>query len=474
MEIHTEFKYDEEEEFRDSLATVTKEGKRIWMYPKMPSGKFFDYRQLVSYFLLAILLIMPWIKVNGYQFMLLNVVDTKFVLFGFPFYPQDFFMFAVAMITMVVFVILFTVIFGRVFCGWVCPQTIFMEMVYRRIEYWIEGDYTQQKKLNSGPWTSQKVFKKTLKHIFFFGIAVVIANTFLSYIISSDEVWKIITSPVSDHLTGFIAMLIFSGVFYGVFSFLREQVCTTVCPYGRLQSVMLDKNSIVISYDWIRGEPRGKLKKQTEAAFPLPVLGDCIDCNLCVKVCPTGIDIRNGTQLECVNCTACIDACDEVMVKVNKPTGLIRYDSYNGIEQNKRQLFTARSIAYSVLLGILLLVNMALLVTRKDIDVIIMRTPGQLYHKVNDGDIRNLYNYQIVNKSNKEKKLSMSIEGLPSAIKLIGYEKLVLPPDTVISGTMFITIPLDRVSGKKTDLTIDLNDGKSSQKIKTSFFGPNK
>ena len=467
-----EFIYDQEEEFRDSIATVSKEGKRIWLYPKKPKGLFYNYRTIFSYALLFLLFAMPWIKIGGNQFMLIDVIERKFVFFGIPFYTQDFFMFAIAMITFIVFIILFTVVFGRIFCGWICPQTIFMEMVYRRIEYWIEGDYTQQKKLDASPWSGMKLFKKTIKHILFFGIAVLIGNTFLCYIIGSDKVVGIIKDPIGAHLAGFIAMLVFSAIFYGVFAFMREQVCTTVCPYGRLQGVMLDKNSIVISYDWIRGEPRGRIQKQKDPAIPLPVLGDCIDCGLCVKVCPTGIDIRNGTQLECVNCTACIDACDEVMVKVDKPKGLIRYESYNGIAQGKRQIFTGRSIAYAVLLGLLVIANIFMIRSRKEIDVVIMRTPVQLYHKTDDGQINNLYNYQLVNKTKTPKVIEFSLHDNIGKINLVGSDKINLPADTIISGALFITMPPTSLKGKKTELTLDVEYDDKHQQIKTSFFGP--
>ena len=312
--------WEDNETYRDSLATVDKDGKRIWIYPKKPKGRFYNYRKWVSYLLLIVLFGLPWIKVNGQPLVLFNVLQGKFILFGIYFAPQDFHLFVIAMIIFMVFIILFTVIFGRLFCGWVCPQTIFMEMVYRRIEYWIEGDYTAQKKLDNAPWTADKILKKSGKHLLFFSIAVLIANTFLAYIIGIDEVLKIISEPIGMHLSGFIAMLIFSAVFYLVFAKLREQVCTTICPYGRLQGVLLDKSSLAVYYDWERGEPRGKIRKNQ---MPETTTGDCIDCGLCVKVCPTGIDIRDGIQLECVNCTACMDACDEVMEKINRPLGLV-------------------------------------------------------------------------------------------------------------------------------------------------------
>ena len=217
-----------------------------------------------------------------------------------------------------------------------------MEMVFRRIEYFIEGDYKHQQKLNKGPWNIDKIFLKSVKHIAFFGISFLIANTFLAYIIGSDELWNIqIVSP-AQHIEGLIIITIFSFVFYGVFAFMREQVCTTICPYGRLQGVLLDRKSIIVAYDYIRGEGRGKFSKNEERKEVGK--GDCIDCNQCVDVCPTGIDIRNGTQLECVNCTACIDACNFMMEKTGLEKGLIRLDSEDGIKNSipfhgQRELF---------------------------------------------------------------------------------------------------------------------------------------
>lgn len=322
---------DMDQEYRDRIATVDEDGRRNWIYPKKPKGPFYEYRKYVSYVLLLFLFGMPFVKVNGEPLLLFNVLERKFILFGVYFAPQDFHLFVFAMLIFIIFIALFTVIYGRLFCGWVCPQTIFMEMVFRRIEYWIEGDANAQKRLHKAPWTADKVIKKLGKQMIFFAIAVLVANTFLAYIIGLDEVVRIATEPVQQNFGGFTSMILFSAAFYFVFSYLREQVCTTICPYGRLQGVLLDKNSIVVAYDYERGEPRGKIRKPKKskalAVEGIPAkedpiaaiqrqLGDCIDCKLCVQVCPTGIDIRDGTQLECVNCTACIDACDEVMVKV--------------------------------------------------------------------------------------------------------------------------------------------------------------
>ena len=254
---------EDTESYRDSIATVDEKGKRIWIYPKKPKGWFYDKRKVLSYVLLLFLFAGPYIKIGGEPLLMVNILERKFVLFGQVFWPQDFYIFALGMITFVVFIILFTVVFGRLFCGWICPQTIFMEMVFRRIEYWIEGDFKHQKKLNAASWNAEKIRKKLLKHSIFWGISFLIANTFLSYVIGYEALWEIILDNPADHVGGLIAIIIFTTVFYLVFSQMREQVCTTVCPYGRLQGVLLDKNSLVVAYDHVRGEGtagRGKFR----------------------------------------------------------------------------------------------------------------------------------------------------------------------------------------------------------------------
>lgn len=464
------------ETYRDHIATVDEQGKRIWIYPKKPKGRFYNARTNVSWILLLFLFGMPFIKYNGEPLLLFNVLERKFILFGILFTPQDFHLFGLAMITFVVFIILFTVIFGRLFCGWVCPQTIFMEMVFRKIEYWIEGDANAQRRLNKAPWTSEKILKKSSKQIIFFILAVLVANTFLSYIIGVEEVIKIATEPISIHIGGFIAMLLFSGAFYFVFSYMREQVCIAVCPYGRLQGVLLDKNSIVVSYDFERGEPRGRIQKKPKVKDPVKAiqdqLGDCIDCKLCVQVCPTGIDIRNGTQLECVNCTACMDACDEVMDKIERERGLIRYDSYKGVTEQRKKIFTPRVIAYSVLLFILVTINVVLLSSRADVEAVILRTPGMLYQKVDETYISNLYNYQIINKTNKAFPIEFKLISEDGRIRPVGEIPNTVP-EKMIEGAFFIDINKDLLDGAKNKIIIEVySEGKLMDKIKTNFVGP--
>ena len=497
-------KYIQEEQFRDKIATVDASGKRIWIYPKKPKGKFYDYRKYVSYVLLAVLFGLPFIQWNGKPFMLFNILEAKFIIFGVYFAPQDFHLFVIAMLIFMIFIALFTVVYGRLFCGWVCPQTIFMEMVFRRVEYWIEGDANAQKRLNKAPWNNDKIIKKVSKQLIFISISVVIAHTFLSYIIGVDEVWKIITDPIAEHWRGFVAMIAFTGAFYGVFSVMREQVCTTICPYGRMQGVLLDEDSLAVSYDFVRGEPRGRLKKARKGkksncadgcstckdggstcpadmlkaqldtvVAPPPPKGDCIDCGLCVQVCPTGIDIRNGTQLECINCTACMDACDEVMVKIKKPEGLIRIDSYNGIKEKKKSMWNTRVAAYTFVLVALLGLESFLFISRTSVETLFLRTPGMLYQDKDDGYISNLYNYQLINKSEEEDTISFvctDIEGIQ--FDVIG-DAPVTKANQVVEGAVFIKIPKDKVTTRKTELTIKViaND-EIIDEAETTFLGP--
>lgn len=454
--------------FRDKVATVDKEGKRLWVFPHKPKGKFYNMRTWLSIAYLVVFFSLPFIKVKGHPLFLVNILERKFILFGQIFWPQDFFIFGLGMIIFIVFIALFTVVFGRIFCGWICPQTIFMEMVFRKIEFWIEGDAAAQKKLKRQKWDTDKIFKKVMKWTVFWAISFLIANTFLAYIIGIDELRTIVTDPVSEHMGGFIALLIFTTIFFFVYSWFREQVCTVVCPYGRMQGVLLDRNSIIITYDYVRGEPRGKFKKNEERA-----IGDCIDCHQCVNVCPTGIDIRNGTQLECVNCTACIDACDRMMEAVNLPKGLIRYASEANIADKKPNRFTWRMKAYTAVMVVLLAVEGFLLASRTDVGISILRTQGQLFQEQPNGQLSNLYNYKLLNKTYKEKTIVFKPENFDGRIELVGEKSLDVPKESDIRGSMFIYINKSDIKERKTKLKIGVyEEGKRIDVISTTFLGP--
>tara|TARA_B100000508_G_scaffold141091_1_gene146298 strand:+ start:25173 stop:26582 length:1410 start_codon:yes stop_codon:yes gene_type:complete len=459
------------EEFRDHLSTIDESGKRVWVYPKKPKGPYHRKRVLLSVFLLAFLFGAPHIMIDGEPLILLGILERKFVFFGQVFWPQDLYIFAFTMILVIVFIVLFTVVFGRIFCGWVCPQTIFMEMVFRKIEYWIEGDWTHQKKLNKQPWNREKILKKGAKHAIFLLISFLIGNTFLAYIIGSEELWKIQTEPISAHVGGFIAMIIFSLLFYGVFSFLREQVCTTICPYGRLQGVLLDKNSVVVAYDHKRGEERGKLKKNEDRAAQGK--GDCIDCHQCVNVCPTGIDIRNGTQLECVNCTACIDACDSIMEGINKPKGLIRYASEANIEGGKKFKWTGRMSAYTALLLLLIAIWGLLIGSRTNFQAEVTKRRGSTYQTLPNGNYSNIYELNLTNKTKDTFEVTLKLEeGVEGSIEMTNETFTLLPEQQTKENFIIKLAPKELKHGQRRVDLIIFGDGDKIQTVETSFVGP--
>ena len=462
--------YEYDEKHRDTIATVDENGERIWVYPKKPKGRYNNYRIVFTLTLLGIFFAGPLIKLGGQPLLLLNIFERKFVILGQAFWPQDFFILALTLVTFFVFIILFTVVFGRLWCGWACPQTLFLEMVFRKIEYWIEGDAGQQRKLDKAPWTSDKILKKGSKHLIYVLISILISHTAMAYLIGVEEVKIIISQSPAENFSGFLGLIAFTGIFYWVFAFFREQACVVVCPYGRLQGVLLVKDSIVVAYDWLRGEPRGKLKKNATEAPK----GDCIDCKLCVHVCPTGIDIRNGTQLECINCTACIDACDEVMVKINKPKGLIRYASYNGIKDGISKIFNARVIGYSVVLVGLIALLSAFIMTRDDVAVTILKVPGQLYQRTDDDQISNLYNIQFLNKTFEEQVITLDISGdISATIVQVGNTDVVVPSNEIYKGVFFIKIPKEEIKSAKSILYVNVRSkGELLSIEKTKFLGP--
>lgn len=461
-----------EETFRDQIATVDAQGKRIWVYPKKPKGSFTKYRNVVSYLLLTFLFAAPFVKIGGQPLLLLDVIERKFIILGQVFWPQDFFLFVIGFITTVVFIILFTVVFGRIFCGWVCPQTIFMENVFRKVEYWIEGDYMAQKKLDKQPWNAEKIRKKGFKQLIFIAISVLIMHTFMAYLMGVEDLWAMINAGPAENMGGFIAMVVFTGLFYGVFSKLREQVCTTICPYGRLQGVLLDRQSIVVAYDHVRGESRGKFRKAQDR--PAQGLGDCIDCKQCVYVCPTGIDIRNGTQLECVNCTACIDACDSIMERINRPKGLVRYASEQNIADNKPFQFSTRIKAYTTVLTLLLGVLVTLLIVRTDFETTIVRTPGMLFQKRDNGDITNLYQLSMVNKTNAPVDVELRLIEPEGMLEFVG-NSISLESQGKGEGAFFVVIPPENLTKMSEKIKIGVYSGdKEIETIKTNFLGPAK
>lgn len=443
--------------------------KREWIYAKKPTGKLYNYRQLFGYTLLAFLILAPFIKVGGEPFLLFNVLDRKFVIFGSVFWPQDLHIFVFGMLIAMVCVVLFTVVYGRIWCGWACPQTIFMELVFRRIEYLIEGDWLQQKKLNApGSKSRNKTVKKVLKHAIFLAISFIISNIFLAYIIGVDSLWSIMTDPITEHVGGFVAIVLFTLVFYSVFAYIREIVCTTICPYGRLQGVLMDDKSISIAYDYKRGEPRGRRKKDEVQSD----VGDCVDCNLCVQVCPTGIDIRKGLQMECVACTACIDACDAVMEKLDRPARLIGFYSTAEVEGKKREKSNVRSIAYTVVLVGLIAVFGWLVFSRSEIDGTLLRAKGSTYIIRDDGTVTNLYSLVLINKTSGEMRFELKPTHPDIDIQVVNNITR-MDKGGRAEMSFFLLADSGVMEQYKTDVKVQVvSDDRVVETLKTTFISP--
>lgn len=460
--------------FREHTASLAKDGSRKWIFPKQPTGRLYRARTVVSVFLLAFLFGAPLIEVDGHPFMLFNIIERKFVFFGLVFFPQDFYIVVLGALTMLVSIFLFTSVMGRVWCGWLCPQTIFMEMLFRKIEYWIEGDGRKQRQLAEAPMSPQKLFKRVLKNGVFFALSFYIANTFLAYIIGREQLWHIITDSPKNHLGGLSAITLFSGAFFFVFAWFREQACVVVCPYGRYQSALVDANTVVITYDYKRGEPRGKLVKidpRRAANEPLPERGDCVDCRQCVEVCPTGIDIRNGIQLECVNCTACLDACNAVMDKVKKPRGLIRYTSYNAIKDGRLKWLTPRVLGYAAVWVVITSIFFYFFLTRPMTEVLVLRQPGTLSQTQADGSVVNFYLLQIANKHGYdvpvELKLMSPRQGTITPLSQVSP----VPRISVKDGRFLLALPSAEISSPDMRVKFGVySNGKLLKEVETRFL----
>jgi cytochrome c oxidase accessory protein FixG len=460
-------------DFRNSLATAERDGRRKWLFPKRPKGRFHRGRAWVAGVLLAVMFSGPFVKLNGNPLLMINVVERKFSVLGVIFWPQDNLIFALGSLLFLMGIAVFTTAFGRLWCGWTCPQTVMMEMVFRKIEYFIEGDSSAQKALARAPWTANKIARKFSKHFVFLVLSFIIGNTLLAYIIGSDALKLIVTDPPGRHLTGLAFMGIFSLVFYGIFARFREQACTFICPYGRLQSTLLDENTIVVAYDYKRGESRGRFsRKEAFEQRTARGAGDCVDCFNCVRICPTGIDIRNGTQMECVNCTACIDACDEVMTKLGRPRGLIRFASLNGIEKNEPIRITPRILGYCVILLLLGVGLLTMLLTRSEVDVTLLRAPGALFQQTPEGRISNLYLLKLTNKSHSDKTVDLRLDNIDGTLTVLGNQ-LTLPAEKQTEASVLVEIAPARLKSGTTPLIVGVySGGKRIDRIKTIFIGP--
>jgi len=461
-------------DFRDHIATADQDGRRRWLYPKAPAGVWHRRRAGFALFLIVLMFAGPWIRIQGNPLLLFNLVERRFSILGQIFWPQDSVVFAVAMLVFISGIVVFTVAFGRLWCGWACPQTVMMEMVFRKVEYLIDGDSAAQRALAAAPWTASKIGRRLFKHGVFFGLSFVVGNTLLAYIIGSEQLLAIQFDYPRKHWAGLTAMTLFSLLFYAIFARFREQACTFICPYGRFQSALLDENSLVVAYDRRRGEQRAPLHRdQGPDVRNASGLGDCVDCRQCVAVCPTGIDIRDGTQMECVNCTACIDACDSIMHKVCQPIGLIRFASQNNLERGEPQRFTRRMALYSGVLAALVGVFLWLVLSRSAVETTFLRVSGSLYQTLPDGRIRNLYSVKMINKSHEPLPIEVRLENLPGSLRLMGATNPVVPVGNYLQTSALVDLDPAQLTGSTTELKLGVySGGRRLERVETQFSGP--
>lgn len=419
----------------DTLATIRTDGSRKFVHPADVRGRFTAWRRLVALVLLVIYITLPWIPVGGFPAVFLDVRQRRFHFFGLTLATQDLWI-GFFLVTGLAFALFYvTALFGRVWCGWTCPYTVFMEQLYRRVERWIDGDGPARRRLEDAPWTPSKITRRLLKHGIFFLLSAAIAHIFLSYFISLPALYDMMRQSPANNARAFGVVLFLTGALYFSFSWFREQFCIILCPYGRLQSALTDDNSVVIGYDARRGEPRGKSTVEKPA-------GDCVDCRRCVQVCPTGIDIRQGLQLECVGCAACVDACDDIMTRLKRPAGLVRYDSHAGLHGGRTRLVRSRTVLYSVLL-VLGAGAFAIATTRiSPFHAGIVRMGGASFY-VDAGVIRNQFQLRLINKCNDASTYQITLLGdVPPAMQIGGIaQTITLPPMGEDLQTLVLTLP---------------------------------
>ncbi len=450
----------EQPSFRDRPINIDNNGKRKWIYAKQPKGKWYIRRNIFAWVCLLFLIFAPIIKIGNNPLMLLDIASRKFSLFGNLIYAQDNYILALIMAVTVVFIVMFTVTFGRLWCGWACPQTIFLEMIFRRIEYLFEGNYRHGKKPTEV--SIKLVLKRLTKHVTFLMVSIFFTNIFLMWFTGPQKLLSMIKAPISENITVFSFMLAISIFYYWIYSYFREQVCTMICPYGRLQGVLLDSKSISVIYDYKRGEPRGS-----------KTAGDCIDCGQCIAVCPTGIDIKNGSQLECINCTACIDECNVVMKKIKKQPNLIRFDSVYGIETGKRIIGSVRTYAYSAVLLVLVIVLSAAISKRTLIDATIIRVSGTIYQEMDNGEITNMFTTKVINKTNANKKLSFRLlDKINGTVKLANQNDS-LKGNGALENILIVAFDKQNITHRITKVTIGIFEKDNLlMKAKINFIAP--
>lgn len=413
------------------LSTLNADGSRRWLKPVLSKGRFLARRRAVGYALIALFTVLPHLRINGKPPMLIDIPAREYTFFGTTLYPTDTLLLALLLFLVFLSVFFFTAIFGRIWCGWACPQTVYLELVYRPIERFFHG--APGRKPKNDPW------RTPAKLIVYVLVSVFLAHTFLAYFVPTDELRTWVTRSPLEHPMSFLVMLFVTAAMLFDFGFFREQVCIVACPYGRFQSAMLDKHSLIVGYDTNRGEPRGKRKKKADVA--LNVIGDCVDCGMCVRTCPTGIDIRDGLQLECVNCTQCIDACDSVMDKLGRPRGLIRYASQASIDGEPARKLRPRVVIYPAIMTVIAAAFITLLVTRSPIFVSVLRGPGLPFSMQDDGLVSNNVRVKIQNRTDEPATYELTVPSIDGAVVVGEQNPMVVEPGQTVTAPMLVRIP---------------------------------
>lgn len=451
----------------EASSSVGTDGVRRKVYPADVKGRFQTLRKLAFVVLIATWILLPIVKVGGNPAVFLDVVQRRFYLFGATFNAQDLFGLAILLTGVAFSLVALTAMLGRVFCGWFCPQTVFLEGIFRPLERLIGGPAAKRKRRDESGLTWESALRKVALHAAYIVAALFVAHVFVGYFVSLPRLFSMMRHTPGQHPEAFVWMLALSGVFYFNFSWFREQTCLVVCPYGRMQSILFDDHSIVIGYDVARGEPRGKKEKATADG---PQHGDCVDCDRCVRVCPTGIDIRNGLQVDCIACSACIDACDEVMDKLNRPRGLVRYDSQVGLAGGKRRIWRPRAALY-LAVGVVW-TFVAVMATRhhRTFEANLLRGMGAPYTISND-TVSNTFELHLVNK--QPAPIAYTIEPSGDGLSfIVSIPKVTLPPMGDVRIPIFVTTPV-RSAKRETpfEIKITREDAKELVAARGTFLG---
>ena len=446
------------------VSSLGADGKRNFVYPADVAGRFATARKIVFAALIAFYVALPWVVIGGHPAVFLDVDRREFYLFGGVFNAQDIWM-TVFLLTGGAFgLVVLTAVAGRVWCGWACPQTVFLDGVYRRIERLVEGPREKRMRRSGAPWTWDKAWRKAVLHAIWVGLSLALAHVFLAYFVSIPKVFALVQHRPGEHVEVFIAVMALAGVLYFNFAWFREQFCVVLCPYGRMQSVLLDSDSLIVGYDVERGEPRGKAKEAGK--------GDCVDCHRCVVVCPTGIDIRNGLQMDCIGCTACIDACDDVMERLERPRGLVRYDSQNGLSGKPKRLARPRMFVYAALGLAGLAAGSFALRQRHEFEANILRVQGPPY--VLDGEVvRDALHIHVVNKRSATTTFEVEPVPAPNAAFLVPLRTVVLAPLGSVDVPIFVTMPRAAYRGEfPLRVIVTPRGGGTPVEVTATFMGP--